>query len=241
MVTLPDSPENMTACPECDALHRVQDVSEGATATCTRCGATLFAPRANAMTDILMLAAAALIPIVAAVFFPFLDINAAGIGQRSSVLDAIRAFSEGWMLPLSFAVAALIVLPPAARFALLVYVFAPMAPGWHPARHAAAAFRVAELMRPWAMAEIFILGVTVALVKLAGLASLTLGPASWAFVALVLVTALKDNLMEGSSVWQTLDRRRPSGPRAAPASSPAAPAGGCTRRPARSARGAGHG
>ena len=202
--------ESLIACPECDALHRDADVPVGQKALCIRCGATLFAPRANAMTDILMLAAAALILMVAAVFFPFLEIHAAGLGQRSSVLDAILAFSDGLMLPLSFAVAALIVLLPVTRFALLVYVFAPMALGHEPARHAAWAFRQAERMRPWAMAEIFIVGVAVALVKVAGLASLTLGPAFWAFVALVVVTVLKDNLMDRFSVWQTLERRRPS-------------------------------
>ena len=45
------------------------------------------------------------------------------------------------------------------------------------------------------MAEVFIVGVAVALVKVAGLAHLSIGPAFWAFVALVLVTVLKDNFM----------------------------------------------
>ncbi len=205
-----DSFEDLIACPECDALHHMGDVPIGAKAACIRCGATLFAPKRNAMTDILMLAFAALILMIAAVFFPFLEIHAAGLAQRSSVLDAILAFSDGLMLPLSFAVAALIVLLPTARFCLLVYVFAPMALGYSPARHASGAFRIAERMRPWAMAEIFIVGVAVALVKVAGLASLTLGPAFWAFVALVIVTGLKDNLMDRFSVWKTLDQRRPS-------------------------------
>ena len=207
---LPDTLDDLIACPECDALHHVSAVPTGSKARCTRCGTTLFAPKPNAMTDILMLAFAALILMIAAVFFPFLEINAAGLAQRSSVLDAILAFSDGLMLPLSFAVAALIVLLPVLRFCLLMYVFAPMALGYHPARHAFGAFRLAESLRPWAMAEIFIVGVAVALVKVAGLASLTLGPAFWAFVALVIVTALKDNLMDRFSVWRTLDQRRPS-------------------------------
>ena len=36
---------------------------------------------------------------------------------------------------------------------------------------------------PWSMAEIFVIGVAVALVKVSGLASVTLGPAFWSFVA----------------------------------------------------------
>ena len=59
------------------------------------------------------------------------------------------------------------------------------------------------------MAEIFIVGVAVALVKVAGLAMLTIGPAFWAFTALVLITALNDNFMCRLTVWRTLEARRP--------------------------------
>jgi paraquat-inducible protein A len=57
------------------------------------------------------------------------------------------------------------------------------------------------------MAEIFIIGVAVALVKVAGLATVTLGPAFWAFVLLVIVTVLKDSFMCRVTVWQTLSQR----------------------------------
>jgi paraquat-inducible protein A len=71
-------------------------------------------------------------------------------------------------------------------------------------------FKLAEHIRPWAMAEVFIIGVAVALVKVAGLAQVTLGPAFWAFVGLVIITVLKDNFMCRVTVWQTLNARSPS-------------------------------
>ncbi len=162
------------------------------------------------MTRIVMLAATAQILMVAAVFFPFLEINSQGFSSRSSIIDAILAFSDGLMLPLSFAVAGLIVVLPFLRFAAIVYTLAPMALGSRPWRYAAHAFRMAEALKPWAMAEIFIVGVAVAIVKVAGLAHLSLGPAFWAFVALVLVTVLKDNVMSRVVIWKTLERRSKS-------------------------------
>lgn len=205
-----DSLDQMIACPKCDALHRVPQVEKGARARCVRCGTVLMAPRDGAMTQIVMLAVTALILMVAAVFFPFLELSTHGLGRKSSVFDAILAFSDGLMLPLSFAVAALIVVLPVMRFIALIYVFAPMALGWAPAPRARAMFRLAETIRPWAMAEVFIIGVAVALVKVAGLAQVTLGPAFWAFVGLVIVTVLKDSFMCRVTVWQTLDQRSPS-------------------------------
>jgi paraquat-inducible protein A len=208
-IRMTDSLSEMIACPKCDALHRVPQVDIGAQASCVRCGTVLVAPREGAMTRIVMLSMTALILMVAAVFFPFLELSTHGLGRKSSVFDAILAFSDGLMLPLSFAVAALIVVLPITRFLALIYVFAPMALGWAPARHARSVFKLAEHIRPWAMAEVFIIGVAVALVKVAGLAQVTLGPAFWSFVGLVIITVLKDNFMCRVTVWQTLNARSP--------------------------------
>lgn len=198
------------ACPSCDALYHDRDIVAGEIARCSRCHIVIEAPRNDAMTRIVMLSAAALILMVAAVFFPFLELGAAGIVKRSSLLDTVMAFSTGLTAPLTLAMAALIIILPVIRFVAVIYVLAPMALGWHPARHAARAFRLFEALRPWAMAEVFIVGVAVALVKVAGLAHLSIGPAFWAFVALVIVTVLKENFMCRVTIWKTLENRRTS-------------------------------
>lgn len=202
--------DELIACPNCDALHTLQDVPDGARGRCHRCGTVILAPRAGAMTQIVLLALTATILMGAAVFFPFLGLDAGGHHREGSVTGAILAFSDGWMLPLSVAVGALIVVLPLARLVAIIYTLAPMAFGWRPARYAERAFRLAEALRPWAMAEVFIVGVAVALVKVAGLAKVTPGFAFWAFAALVVITTLKDTFMCRLSVWKTLEERRKS-------------------------------
>ncbi len=203
-------PTGLIACPTCDALYRERRIGADEVARCRRCGTVLAAPQSGAMTRITMLAGAALVLMVAAVSFPFLELSEMGLQQRSSVVDAILAFSDGRTAPLSLALALLIVLLPAARLLALLYTLGPMALGWQPWRHAALAFRWAEKMRPWAMAEVFIVGVAVALVKVAGLATVTLGPAFWAFCLLVLITVRKDSIMCRLTVWKTLSERHAS-------------------------------
>lgn len=201
-------PARLIACPTCDALLLDHPVPTGTQARCARCGTVLMTPREGAMTRIVMLAATGLVLMVAAVFFPFLEISVGGMVRRSSLLDAVLAFSSGLLLPLTFAVAALIIVLPVVRLISILYALAPMALGWHRARHGVAAFRIAQALRPWAMAEIFIVGVAVALVKVAGLARLGIGPAFWTFAALVLVTVLSDTYMCRLSVWKTLEERQ---------------------------------
>ena len=88
------------------------------------------------------------------------------------------------------------------------HTVAPMALGHRPARGAAQAFRLAEHLKPWAMAEVFLVGVAVALVKVSGLATLSIGPSFWAFAGLVVITVLKDNYMSSLIIWKTLEARR---------------------------------
>jgi len=198
----------LIACPVCDTLHCRPDLHGAQAMRCARCGAKLYQPREGAMTQLLMLSATALVLMVAAIFFPFLELATSGFDNKSSVFDTVLAFANGPTLPLSLAVFALIIFLPLLRFALLAYVFAPMAIGTHPARFAARAFRWAEAIKPWAMAEIFIVGVAVALVKVAGLAKVSIGPAFWAFVGLLVIVILSDTVMCRLTVWQTLARRR---------------------------------
>lgn len=197
----------LIACPVCDVLHRDQEVMKHTVARCARCDTVLAAPRSGAMTRIAMLSLTALILLAAAAGFPFLELQAQGLSHRASVLDAVLAFSRGPMAPLSLATGFLIVLLPAARYCALIYTLAPMALGWHPAPHAASAYRWAERIKPWAMAEIFIIGVAVALVKVSGLARVELGPAFWAFASLLVVTVLTDNSICRLTVWKTLKTR----------------------------------
>lgn len=202
-----DAGSGLIACPTCDVLYQSASVPLGAKGHCQRCGTTLAAPRESAMTQIMMLAATSLVLMVAAVFSPFLEISAGGMTRSSSVLDAAMAFSDGVTLPLTLAVAAFIIVLPALRLALIIYTLAPMVLGWHAARYAIPAYRLAEALRPWAMAEIFVIGVAVALVKVAGLATLHLGVAFWAFILLVLVNVLSDNFMCRLTLWRTLEKR----------------------------------
>lgn len=202
------STDDLIACPRCDALYRVREPATGQRATCQRCHMVLIAPRRNAMFRILALSVTVLILMVAAVFLPFLSISVGGFSNRSSVLDAALAFSGGPMTLLALAVAALIVMIPLTRVGLVIYVLGPPALGYVPLRGAASAFRLAEALKPWSMAEIFVLGVAVALVKVSDLAQVHYGPAFWMFAVLVVILVFQDMLMCRWSIWKMLEERR---------------------------------
>ncbi len=157
--------------------------------------------------QIISLSLAVAILIVTATLFPFLEIHAAGSSNSVSILDAALAFSDGPLLVLALATAALIVFVPLARVLLSIYVLVPVVFDRPPAPRAAQAFRMAEALRPWSMAEIFAIGCAVALIKIADLAEVAFGPAFWMFVALALLVVIQDSFLCRWSVWTSLERK----------------------------------
>ncbi|MEL6426536.1 MAG: paraquat-inducible protein A [Pseudomonadota bacterium] len=198
---------DVLACPTCDLLNEVPRLGPGDRARCARCNRLLVARRRNAIDRMLASGAAVTILMVAAVFLPFLSISEMGFRNAASLFDVAASFSRGINVPLTLAVAACIIFIPIARVLALYAALLPVRLGWRPAPQAARLFRLAEALKPWSMAEIFIVGTSVALVKLGGIAQVYYGPAFWAFVLLVLVIALEQAIVDRTTVWDLLDPR----------------------------------
>jgi paraquat-inducible protein A len=201
---------DLVACPTCDMLHHEIDVPVGGRLRCRRCGTVLMTRRPNALDRALAGAFASVILMLAAIFFPFLELSLVGFHRQASLLDAALAYQDGIVAPLSAATALFIVILPLVRAAALAYTLFPLRLGRPPAAGAERAFRLASRLRPWAMAEVFLIGVVVALVKIGGMADVDLGPAFWAMAAIVLLVVYEATSLDEWLVWQTLDRQRPS-------------------------------
>lgn len=198
---------SLMVCPQCDAVYRKKDLAHGELATCQRCHKVIASPRKRAGMHIISLAIGSLIMIIGAVFFPFLSIETAGLSNSASVLDVALSFGSGILTVLVFLTAALIVFIPALRMVLLLYVLVPIVFDHPPAPGATTAFRLAQGMKPWAMAEIFALGVAVSLIKVGDLAFVDFGPAFWMFATLVIFLLVEQRFLCSWSVWQALNKQ----------------------------------
>ena len=212
MSTMPHMPDLITpkaldrliACPHCDLVYSTPKVEKNERAYCPRCHSVLIAPRHKAGKLLIALAASTLILITGALFFPFLSIGAGGLRHGTSIVQTSLAFT-GPLAVLAPAILAFIVIIPMARLILLIYVLAPIIRDQPPAPMARAAFRLAEDMTPWSMAEIFAIGCAVALIKLSDLAEVSLGPAAWMFAVLMITIVAADILLCRYSVWKSLE------------------------------------
>ncbi len=201
--------DTLIGCPICDAVYRLSPETAAEATRCARCGYRLTLGRSTAITRVVAIAATNVALMMIVIFLPFLDLQAGTFESRASVLEVVVGFSSGIMVPLAFAVIAFILVLPILRFLFLIYALGPILAGAGNLPNAKGALRWAFKLKPWAMAEIFMIGVAVALIKLADLASVATGPAFWVFGLVVLLNAYQDSFMCRHTLWTALqDNKR---------------------------------
>jgi paraquat-inducible protein A len=194
------------ACHDCGLVHHVQALRAGDAARCSRCGAVLHRPKRDSIDRALMLALAALVLFVVANSFPFLTFKLEGRATTSTLMTGVIQLYKDGMWPLALLVFGATILVPLAKLLATVYVLLPLRLGrrvWG----LAPVFRAIEIMSPWAMMEVYLLGVIVAYVKLANLATLELGTALFAFIALILVMIAAEAALDPREVWERVGRQ----------------------------------
>ena len=111
---------------------------------------------------------------------------------------------------LSLALAALVFLMtlalPLHRLLAFIYVLLPLAWTGAPAPNAWLVFRTAETIAPWAMLDVYLIGVLVAVIKLLDLAAVTPEVGLFAFVALMVLMAASSATMDRETVWDRIRR-----------------------------------
>lgn len=175
----------LTACHECDLLQRKPILPSGGIACCRRCKAVLFRRTPNSLDRALAYTLGAAILFIIANMFPIVGLEVQGNANATSLYGAVESIWKNDMEGVASLVFATTILIPAVEISLMLYVLVPLKFGRLPGE-VSAILRILQSVRPWSMTQVFILGVLVALVKLAHLAHVVPGVALWAFGGLIL-------------------------------------------------------
>ena len=162
---------SLIECHECGQLHQVRPLPHGAAAKCTRCGTVLYKERRNSLDRTLMLSLAALICFVLANVYPFMTFKMEGREQLSTLFTGVRELFEADLWLLAVVVFFASILLPLVKLLSMLAVLLPLKLGRQP-RYRPRVFRLVEILQPWAMMEVYLLGVFVAYVKLTDLATI---------------------------------------------------------------------
>ncbi|MFM8443865.1 MAG: paraquat-inducible protein A [Methylococcus sp.] len=196
----------MLACHDCDSLYPRPRLKPGQKARCTRCGAVLLENKPNGIERCLALNLANVVLLILANVFPLMTMNIQGRVQEANVVSGVIELYRQGFGAMAAVVLMVSVLAPALKILCTLYVLAPLRFN-RALPYATRIFRTVANLSPWSMTEVFMLGILVALVKLADLARLAPGLAMFSFIALIVTMAAADSVLEPDEVWQRLDPR----------------------------------
>ncbi len=200
--------EQLIACHDCDALYPMPRLRVGEKARCVRCGAVLAQRKRDSLERSLALAFTCLVLFLLANFFPLLGLNIEGRVERSAIVSGVfELYKQGFwaMAALVFGVS---ILAPLLKILSLLYVLLPLRFNLRFPRMAEV-FRWIEILSPWAMAEVYMLGVLVAVVKLADLATIEPGLSLYSFAGLIVCMAATDANLEPHEIWERMEEPSP--------------------------------
>jgi paraquat-inducible protein A len=197
---------SMRECPGCGLFQTVPRLPSSAQASCVRCGTPLRRTHIDSSNRALALATASLAFYFVAVFAPFLSVDMVGQQRETTMISLPAAFVSDGAWELAILVVLTTVVLPLAKIGVVGLVLLGLRMA-NPPRFLPRLFSLYEAIGPWAMVEVFLLGVFVAFTRLGAIAKVEVGTALYAVGALMMTMVATDFVLDRDGVWEAMDER----------------------------------
>jgi len=195
--------ESIAACKICGLVQRVEKLNPGTSAVCSRCGSTLARSKVNSLQRTAAFSLAALIFYVPANLYPILRMDFYGAHSENTVWDGcVRLFQDGQWLVAGIVFCASILIPLFKLLGLFFLTGTAKRKSARQQKERTWVYRSISVVGPWAMLDVFLLSILVALVRLKQLATVLPGPGLIAFTAVVVLTILASSSFDPKLIWQ---------------------------------------
>jgi paraquat-inducible protein A len=196
--------ESLVSCDTCGLAQQVEPLAPGMAAECARCGSFVAARRsAQSLHITAALSLAALILYVPANIYPMLKMYMYGAYSENTVWEGIVVLAQNdeWLVAIVVFMASMVI--PLVKLAGLFSLVVTTHMGWgRRLRARTQLYKLIDAIGPWAMLDVFLLAVLVALVKLNTLAKVIPGPGLVAFTLVVVLTMFASAAFDPKLVWE---------------------------------------
>ena len=195
---------SVVSCDTCGLVQVVDRLPPGTAAECIRCGSFIAAGASAGRLEVTAaLSLAALVLYVPANIYPIMKMYLHGAYSESTVWDGVVAL----MSHNEWAVAAIVflasmVIPLVKLAGLLSLVVTARIGRGRRLRARTQLYKLIDAIGPWAMLDVFLLAVLVALVKLSTWAKILPGPGLIAFSMVVVLTMLASAAFDPKLIWE---------------------------------------
>lgn len=198
---------NFDACPECDLLLRSLQPKIGEKAHCSRCGFLLSRPRKQSVERTFALSIAGFILFFPANLLPMVGITVLGNANTGVLYAGVVALFNDGMVAIAILIFLASILFPLVLISLSLLISGHLYFN-RPNRYLARWMRWMQHLDEWAMLEVYMLAIIVACTKLMSLAPLKFGWGLYAFIALLIITAMLASNLDKELFWDRIGQLR---------------------------------
>ena len=185
-------------------LLALPPLKTGEKAECPRCQHTLVRRHTNPAERSLALTMATLITLALSVAFPFLSFNISGIGNRIELTETASTLIGLHQPLVALCVLLTVIILPAVYLLSLLWLCVGITRG-KPLPKSQHIARTLGYVTPWMMADVFVIGTLVSLIKIMGIADVELGLSFWTFCSYALLLLLTTQSVDRDWLWLYLD------------------------------------
>jgi len=200
---VPETIAPLIVCNQCDLLLRESLVGLGRRASCGRCGHVLYRSQPDGLRRSLVFALTSFVLFLIANAFPIVTISSDGLNNSTTLLEAADRLIRDGLFSIAALVFVTTFLMPLLEILALIYMLLPLSIGRVPPG-LSIAFRLVHLVKPWAMVEVFMMGLLVTITKLNAFASVTPDIALGCFVLLMISLTLAVVNFEPHYFWKQI-------------------------------------
>jgi paraquat-inducible protein A len=187
------------ACHICGLVQRLPDELKALEARCVRCDTLIHRHVPNSRARTMAFALAALVLYIPANLYPVMTMDTMGRHSENTVWAGVVSLCQEGMWFVGGVVFVASILVPVLK--LLGLFFLALNGGRYWPRAGSWIFKAISRIGPWAMLDVFLLAVAVALIKFGKFGRVAAGPGIIAFTAVVVLTILASSSFDPRLIW----------------------------------------
>ncbi len=197
--------DNLILCKHCDTLHIKKNLQGKAVAKCRECGYLLYRNSVRVFKKAFAFSLTAFFLFIVAYFYPILNVIIAGEKSQLTIMGMIQTlFAEGYFIVGSIILVVLVIAP---LLVMISYILVGILTQLKIAKNFVRFLIIFLIqMQKWAMIDIFLVSILVALVKLFNYATIEFGIAFSALVLFIIIDFLALRSIRPVELWQYYKR-----------------------------------
>lgn len=198
--------ENLIRCTGCEMLSRTTILPSGHFARCARCGTRLRMRKPQSLQRTWALVVTAYVFYIPANLFPVMYTGRLGQSEGDTILSGVQSmYAAGWWVVGTLIFFASITVPLAKLVSLtFLLISVQIRSNWNP-RQRTVLYHVVEYVGRWSMLDMFVVSLTVALIRLGAVANVQPGPGATWFAGVVVITMIAAMSFDPRLIWDSIE------------------------------------